>query len=142
MKTPREILLQQHSRMSPELDLVREKVLEGMAAAEKPGPEASGGKLAAIAGKVWRELIWPSRAAWACLCVLWAFLLIANFETKRGSPVAQAGSAIGSSQIVQGFQQQRRVLAELLPAGQPPQTRAAHRGAENRSEREGPFKPC
>ena len=144
MKTPREILLERHRQAEGRLDEVRRQVLTGLPAARnveagEPGRSAEH-RLPAALRKIWLELIWPSRRAWAGLAALWLIVLAVNLEMKAAFPVARAAGQVPASEVVQAFAEQRRVLAELLPPVKSPRVRAMPPKDDRRSERWPSFK--
>jgi len=59
-------------------------------------------------------LLWPHPTAWAGLAVAWVVILGFNLTTREATPlVAKRGSA-PSPQIFMAFQEQERLLSELL----------------------------
>ncbi len=147
MKTPREILLGRHRQAEPQLDAIRRRVLAAlpdMERAEANGPgESQHARIQALLSRVWLEIIWPSRRAWASLAALWLGLLAANLEMKATSPAAPALPETSDRQIARGFQERQRQLAELLPGREPsPAVQGPRSNPGPRSERTDPFKPC
>jgi hypothetical protein len=146
MKTPREILLERHRQAEPKLDEVRRKALDVVAAPstgetwETTGDP--GGPILAALKKVWRELIWPSRRAWAGLAVLWLVVGVANLEMKhsvQGVPPARPAPV---RELAQGLEEQRRLLSELL---QSPKIQLGERQRvtpRRRSEGRLTLRPC
>lgn len=147
MKTPREILFERHRRAEVKLDDLRQKVLAGLPASgiaaesalnrsERPG-------IRAVLAKAWLELIWPSRRAWAGMAALWLTVGAANLAMNAGfrsSPPIGVGPA---REMVQGFEAQRRLLAELLPPSQTvPPTQPQRSSVRPRSEGPSKFKHC
>ena len=148
MKTPREILFERHRSAEPRLDSIRQKALAKLAAARAvdasaPGP-ARGPWLQTVLKKVWLELIWPSRHAWAGMALLWLALLVANLQMKAASPILAANRTARARDVAQAVQEQRRVLTELLQPISAPAL-PAQPGRPNprpRSERLTPCKAC
>jgi hypothetical protein len=104
MKTPREILLEQHRSAAPKLDAIRNEVLN----AERRGAEAHPNWLVLC----WRELIWPSRRIWTGLAAVWVLILAANISLSEQSPaIVKSGP---SSEMMMSLKDQQKILAELL----------------------------
>lgn len=137
MKTPREILFARHRHAGPKLDEVRRNALATLQ------PRRSEGlSIGAVLGRAWLELIWPSRRAWAAMAVLWLGVLVANLEMKATSRSVPAQRSAPTRELVQAFQAQQRMLAELLPPAQPPSVQAPRLSPRPRSERPLPLKAC
>jgi len=130
MKTPKEILLETHQVMTPRLDKLREDVL---AAELGRNSDAVSEKrrtiFTAIPLKLWNELIWPSRRAWAGLAAVWVALAVVHFSqhdrgaTFQVSPDPQILEAWNEQQaIFEQLANERRLLAEKTPANAPPIT--------------------
>jgi len=114
MKTPREILLQQHQAAAPKLDVIRAGVVAGLA--RPPARETAS----------WREWLWPCPRAWTGLAAAWLVILGLNLAT--GKSPAQTGDAIApcSNEALLEIRQQQQMLAKLIspPAAveaEPPQ---------------------
>jgi hypothetical protein len=115
MKTPREILFARHRQAEPKLDAVRRKALVALQPAGSTELPVRAWFRAA-----WRELVWPSRRAWAGMAALWLALLGANLGMKAAAPVAPTARSVPVREIARAFEEQRRLLAELLPPNEPP----------------------
>jgi hypothetical protein len=146
MKTPREILFERHRQAGPRLDAVRRKALAGLTTAENADafrPARTDGLSAGgILRKAWRELIVPHRRAWAAMAAVWFALVAANLQMKAGSRGMPAAPA---RDVVQAFNEQRRLLAELpdmLQAATPPRAKPERPTAQPRSERRVHSKAC
>ena len=114
MKTPREILLQQHQAVAPKLDAIRAGVVAGLA--RPPARETIS----------WRDWLWPCPRAWTGLAAAWLVILGLNLAT--GKSPAQMGDAIApySNEAFLELRQQQAMLAKLIspPAAvesEPPQ---------------------
>lgn len=86
------------------------------------------------------ELIWPSRRAWAGMAGLWLGLLAANLEMNATSPRVPAVRYAYNHELVRAFEEQQRLLAELLPPVSQPPPAPARPNARPRSERSTLFK--
>ena len=170
MKTPREILFERHRQAQPRLDAVRWKALATLSPAEdatrahpeeglakslvsqssdladaNPALESARGNvlfILAFLKKAWLELIWRSRRVWAGMGVLWLAARAANLEMKTTSPEVPAVRSAVSRELAQAFEEQRRLLAELLPPADPPLVIITRPNARPRSERLTLFKGC
>jgi hypothetical protein len=115
MKTPREILLEQHRSAAPKLDAIRREVL-----AEKVTPARAGGSgaLAAVwlnwPVVLWRELIWPCRRTWTALAAVWILIFIFNLSQRDKLELAARKLPPPSPEAVMAWRQQERLLAELI----------------------------
>jgi hypothetical protein len=120
MKTPREILLEQHRSAAPKLDAIRREVL-----AEKVTPARAGGSgaLAAVwlnwPVVLWRELIWPSRRIWAGLAAVWILIFVFNFSQRDPSELMARKTPPPSPEMILTFRQQEKLLAELIGPNDP-----------------------
>jgi hypothetical protein len=144
MKTPREILFEHHRHATPRLDALRREVLAAhtVPANANALPPTRLVLIQQVFSKVWLELIWPSRRAWAGLVALWLGILAANLQLKATLPSAPTARAAPAADVVQAFAEQRRVLAELLPPLKPPTTQTPRSAADRRSQRPVAFKCC
>ena len=160
MKTPREILFERHRRAEAKLDQVRMKVIASVQQSPHRFRTATDDhdvslvglsyefatsatlSIAAVLRKVWLELIWPSRRAWAGMAALWLAVLAANLGMKATSRPAPAVRATPSRELVRALEEQRRSLAELLPPFTPAPIKTSRPSDRPRSERRMPFKEC
>jgi hypothetical protein len=153
MKTLREVLLERYRQAEPRLDEVRRRALAELTQAgstEALGRSCSEGLLkrrvddaeCGILKKIWLELIWPSRGAWAGMAALWLGLLAANFGMKATATTSTAARSAHRGELVQAIEEQRRLLAELLPATKPQPAEPPRPGSRPRSQRVVPFKNC
>jgi len=80
-------------------------------------------------------LLWPHPTAWAGLAAIWLLILGVNLTTREATPlVAKRGSA-PSPQVFIAFQEQERLLSELLgPREAPVAERPKARLPQPRSE--------
>lgn len=139
MKTPRQILFERHHSALGKLDRIRAKTLsnEWSGVREERRRDARH-PAAAVLRKLWHELIWPCRRAWAGFVVVWIALLMVHLVTstdpKNDKPTPS------SAEIVAAFEQRRQLLAELLrppspdPAELPPKHPPEARARRNRND--------
>ena len=131
MKTPRNLLFDTHRAAVPHLDSIRAEVVSRLS----PRDAAPRGSiLFAAARKLWEELVWPCRCAWAGFAVVWLALLGVHLATPRS--VVKVAPLSASA-----FEQRRQLLAELLspprvemrkpPALPPPQARRREAGSQH-----------
>ena len=62
---------------------------------------------------VWRELIWPSRLAWAGMAALWVVMLAVNGRLSDHRMIEAGASSSSTQNVMQAWEEQNRVLAEL-----------------------------
>ena len=147
MKTPREILFERHRQAEPRLDKVRQQALASVEALRQGRREgvlnsSVNNVESGILKKIWLELIWPSRRAWAGIAVLWLVLLAANLGLKATATSAPAARSVHRGELVQAFEERRRLLAELLAPAKPQPPEPPRPGPRPRSQRIAPFKNC
>lgn len=117
MKTPREILLQRHQTVAPKLDEIRRAVVSTL----KECPAAREQSLPVAATlKLWRELVWPCRRTWAGLTATWLMLIVFNLTHVEHNQVVASKSSVPPAEMRLAFQEQQRLLTELV--GPPPVT--------------------
>ena len=80
-------------------------------------------------------LLWPHPAAWAGLAAVWLVILGLNLTTRDASPRLAKRASPASPQVFMAFQEQERLLAELIgpretPVAERPEGRAAPRPQE------------
>jgi len=121
MKTPREILLQQHRAAEPRLDEIRRAAVAQMA--KPPVTHTERLPLRALL-TLWRELIWPCRQTWAGLAAVWVVLLTLQLMSRDASAVVARKSPPPSPEVLMVLRQQKLLLAELVDR---PESRAADR---------------
>jgi hypothetical protein len=119
MKTPREILLRRHRTAEPKLDRIREEVLAAELSCSAPSTRERKSQnenlIRAMALKLWHELVWPCRCAWTGMGVLWLMMLAINLGLSGHRPADLESSSAPASDTGQVLQEQRRLLAELIP---------------------------
>ncbi len=146
MKTPRELLFERHRHVEPKLDEIRRQVLAVLPVAESAVSSAHGHGAGLLIleflRRVWLELIWPSRRAWAGLVVIWLGVLVANLELRISPGAVPATEPALAREAVQSYKEQQRLLTELLPPGETPSAQTPRSGPRQRSDRSLPFKAC
>ncbi len=114
MKTPRQILLQQHELAIPKLDYIRAAVMAGESPSGVSGAKHLPRELpSACLLKLWGELIWPFRRTWAGFAAMWIGLLAFNLLTAE--PVQNSPAYPSPVEIAASIEQRRQLLAELFP---------------------------
>jgi len=146
MKRPREILLARHRQAERRLEAVRREALN--VAAASAGSEATlsppvlGGLFWVALKKGWRELIWPSRRAWAGIAALWLGLLTFNLEMKVPFAGAHPARSAPPRELARALEEQRQLLVELLQTAKVPLTEPPRANPRPRSERQLMLRPC
>lgn len=114
MKTPREILLEQHQAAAPKLDALRKSAVAAVCDRRLAADDAQERRSQTAATVIWltpwRELILPSRRVWAGLAAIWLVLAIVNLSQRDPLPAGRVAAAAP----VMDFQTQQRWLNELL----------------------------
>ena len=118
MKTPREILLERHQAAAPKLDAIRQSAVAAVCDRRISNERRSQTTATMILKTFWLELVWPCRRIWAGLAAVWILIFAANFSLRDNSPVAVAKSS-PTPEMIMSFQQQEKVLAELLGSNEP-----------------------
>ena len=77
------------------------------------------GGLRYMALRVWQELILPSRRIWAGLAAVWVVLVVINAGQSKSAPGSNTVAASAKPEVMQAIAEQKRLLAELLQAGNP-----------------------
>ena len=139
MKTPREILLSRHQSANTKLDDRRTKALS--TAFSNAPCTARHGRMEGLlpvraALAVWRELIWPCRRAWAGMAALWVVMWGLNLglaDTQKADLSAPSASV---SALFEALEEQRRVLAELIPPASSQPAEPPRRNPQRRSDRQ------
>jgi hypothetical protein len=114
MKTPREILLARHGAATPQLDAIRDAVVNDLSPA--PGGAWSANLAAAclrLLTTPWRELVLPARRTWTALAAVWVLLFLINLSQRN--PVSSVtGRPARPQPVMMSWQAQQRWLNELL----------------------------
>jgi hypothetical protein len=142
MKTPREILLEQHRAAVPRLDAIRREVvreLNNEDAKTQSFPSSFAPLRLCCSNKIWLELIWPCRRIWAGLAATWILIFAFNFSQRDPAERMARKSPPPSSEMMLTFTQQQRLLAELIgpnepQAVEPPKTFSPRPSSERRIE--------
>lgn len=118
MKTPREILLEQHRAAESKLDALRQKALN-IVADDKQGARRKRKifnplKLPSL---VWRELILVYPRVWSGLAAIWLVIFALQFASRDASPAIAKNSPPPSPEMLAAIQNQKRLLAEMLQDG-------------------------
>ena len=126
MKTPRQILMEQHQNISARLDRVRQEVVAGLPAnvqdRSRAENEPPGRESISFLTKMWLELFVPARKIWVGLATVWVAVFIVSAtsteETAGGSPQP------AHVNFVQSFQRHTQIMAQALDSGDviPPAT--------------------
>jgi hypothetical protein len=62
----------------------------------------------------WHDVIWPCRRIWAGLAAVWVVILAVNLSMRDNSQTMAMKSSPPSPEMIMAFQQQERLLAELI----------------------------
>jgi hypothetical protein len=122
MKTSREILLARHRAVEPKLGAIRREVVAGLNNQETKAqsrPDAFVTWLLCGPNKLWLELIWPCRRTWTALAAVWMALFIFNVSQRDKSELAARKLPSPSPEAIMAWQQQERLLAELIGPSAP-----------------------
>ena len=118
MKTPREVLLQQHQATNAKLNEIRREVvfqLDKKAIAREPS----------FLFKLWREIILPKPVAWTGVAAAWGLILVLKLSTQDASHVVtQKPSA--SPEAIAEVREQKRFFAELIGIAERPAAASAN----------------
>lgn len=98
MKTPREVLLNQHRSVDPKLNRMWYNAL---------APRLTGNIL-------WRELVWPCRHIWAGLACAWVLIIVLQIASLEPAAQVAGKSAPASREEIQALLEQRRMLTQLI----------------------------
>jgi hypothetical protein len=115
MKTPRELLFEQHRAAKPKLDAIRQAALKTVVDGERAiAPKPKVFNPAAIPLWIWRELIAAYPRIWAGLAAAWVVIFAFAFMSRDVSPTIAKNSPPPSQEMVVALQNQKRLLAEML----------------------------
>ena len=123
MRTPREILLEQHRSAAPKLDAIRRGVVEAAADANRRKQPVRELTFAATLANAVRlsflELIWPCRRIWTALAAVWVALFIFNVSQRDNAELAARKLPPPSPEALMAWRQQEKLLAELIGSSTP-----------------------
>jgi hypothetical protein len=132
------MLLRRHRAVEPKLDRIRAEVLSAECGREtasaKETHRGALNPLSALALILWRELIWPCRRAWAGLACVWGLILALDVASPAPAPSAASESRTPSTEEVQAFREQRRMLAQMMDAATQPSETPKSRSPGPRSQ--------
>ena len=138
MKTSREILLKRHQSANPKLDELRRKALS-IALSNAPSPARKAPMASFLPVRallvVWREVIWPCRRAWAAMAALWLVMWGINRGLSDTPKAAQSARTASAPALFEALEEQRRLLAELIPPVSSQPTEPPRRNPRPRSDR-------
>jgi anti-sigma factor RsiW len=93
--------------------IVRMRWAKAIAAAAGPAPVRQLTPIMAIF-EWWHDVIWPCRRIWAGLAAVWVVILAVNLSMRDNSQTMAMKSSPPSPEMIMAFQQQERLLAELI----------------------------
>src|SRR5262245_38973403 len=110
MKTPREILLSQHSQKQKTLDAVRAKVIGEI---KLPAESVKGTKEL----PAWSKSLWDLRWHLVPLAALWLLVIGLQLSSSSGGQPARADVTVAKrNQMLASARENRRQLSELIEA--------------------------
>ncbi len=89
-------------------------------ATRTPQPVPASRALLSTLGHQLSALLWPHPAAWAGLAAAWLVILGINLTTRDASQMVAKQASPASPQIFMAFQEQQRLLSELIGPGEAP----------------------
>jgi hypothetical protein len=132
MKTPRELLLNQHRDKLPKLDAIREQVIATEISQSQTADAANLNLPVRMLLAFWNELILPARRIWAGIAVVWCLIIVVNAAESvhaRNQWLQVKGEV---SELLAAWRQQQR-LAQLsesasttVPQSDKPRSRSAN----------------
>ena len=93
--------------------IIRMRWAKVVEAAGEPAPIRRLTPIMAIV-EWWHDVIWPCRRIWAGLAAVWVVILAVNFSMRDNSQTMALKSSPPSLEMIRAFQQQERLLAELI----------------------------
>lgn len=117
MKTPREILLNQHRDADGRLDAIRQEVVRGMSRRSHEEIQREAADLGILA-TCWQEMFVSCRRYWAGLGVAWALVLFfftaGAFSTRHGGDATPANTDESLVHAVHAQLERRNELLGLV----------------------------
>ncbi|HEX7653904.1 MAG TPA: hypothetical protein VF607_10380 [Verrucomicrobiae bacterium] len=105
MKTPRELLLARHQSVNPQLDVLRQAVIQDLPA----GASAKAHRWADFVRLLWQQLIQPQQRTWATLAAIWLILIAINLSQHE----AASKYRVSHDPVALNINEQQRRLNEL-----------------------------
>ena len=93
--------------------IIRMRWAKAVEAAAEPVPVRRLTPIMAII-EWWHDMIWPCRRIWAGLAAVWVVILAVNLSMRDNSQTKAMKSSPPSPEMIMAFQQQERLLAELI----------------------------
>jgi hypothetical protein len=123
MKTPREILISRHASANAKLDTIRSDVVRVTADVNQRNSPV---RKFTFGDTIWRsfalpfrELIWSARRIWAGFAVAWLVIVAVNLADSEPSTRIAAGAKPPPAGIFMGWEQQEKLIAELMGQAEP-----------------------
>jgi anti-sigma factor RsiW len=127
------------AQIEPE-QAVQRRWAKAIQAAGKPG--RSDASAANTFQKWWREWILPHRHAWGGMAVLWLVMGATHFGLPGDNHAEMTAHVAPASAMVQAIEEQRQLLAELIPHTHSEPAEPPRRQPEPRSELQTNWKLC
>jgi hypothetical protein len=109
VKTLRALLLERHAGTGPKLDAVRQAALGTIQTGQRRQPV-----VLMFFQTCWEELIRPCRLAWTGMVAIWLVLIVFNLSRSRPATVAVVETPALPAEVRVVFQEQQRLLDELV----------------------------
>src|SRR5881296_3639571 len=110
MKTPREVLLNQHRHVEPKLERMWSPVA---AVCDRRNRNTVGAHRAPLQ-LLWRELILPCRRIWAGLACAWVLIIALHLASPEPAARVAGKTAPTSPEEMQALIEQRRMLPQMI----------------------------
>jgi len=128
MKTPREILIEQHSHAEPKLDEIRQIALASLSPAT---PRKANPQPQAQSHFGWRNLLFSLRWHFAGISAVWLMVALLNRAPSTPQLTVSGHSPASPRQILMALRENRRQLLELMdPASEQPLPASPQRRTE------------